>query len=55
MVRCEENRNFMKVSFKNDLTDVTDDLPELVNMVSSEETRDRHGDIDGFRIKIHNV
>jgi len=48
MVKCEENSNLRKVLFRNVLTDVTGDLPELVYTVSSEETRDRHADTDGF-------
>jgi hypothetical protein len=38
--------------FRNALTDVTGDLPELAYNVLSEETRDRHADTDGFRPRI---
>jgi len=51
MVKCEENRNLRKGLFRNALTDVTGDLPELIYKVSSEETRDRHDDTDSFRPK----
>jgi hypothetical protein len=49
MVKYENNRNIRKDLFRNALTDVTDDLPELAHTVSPEETRDRHADTDGFR------
>ena len=51
MVKYEDNENLREDLFRNALTDVTGDLPELAYTVSSEETRDIHADTDGFRPK----